>query len=223
MDAVFCICLNCQASGATQDYLGTVLALDNGVFRLGIAGLFIVAFRVCQGVFGVCPGHDSHLRALAADDGSSVLTCQAQTLKHQGDSRGALFHLHAAVGAGSGKQIGTGLRDDQIGSADLQAVVGIGGNRRIGECNLGSFIADGRSRSCAHGLNRRGHLACRRNRAAGQQTRRQKESNCHFLHFHNISLCFSQALNPQEISRFPLRQRMASSNCFSSSGLFSRS
>ena len=45
-DAVLAICLNIQRSRAAEHNLRAVLALDDGIFRVGAAGLIVVAFRI---------------------------------------------------------------------------------------------------------------------------------------------------------------------------------
>ena len=207
LDAVFAVRLNIQCSRAAEHGLRAVLTLDNGVFRIGIAGFVVVALRIRQRVFRPCGDFNGDLASLAADDGGGGFRGERQPVQHQRHAVCTLFHRHAAIGATAVEHIGAGIGDGQIRSVDLHAVCGSRRDLTVAELNFRA--ADG----CG--------ILFLVGGAAREQTQSKHQCKNDCCSFHNMSPCLPSAAMPQEISRFPLRQRIASSKFFSLSVSFS--
>ena len=224
LDAVLALCLNIQGARAAQKDLRTVLALDDGVFSVGVSGLAVIFRRIGQGVFRSVVDQNGHLGAFSADNGGSAVSGEVQSVQHQRNTGGALFHLYAAVRAAAGEQIGAGLRNGHGRAFRFNSPGGGGGDTGVRKCDACAIGNGDRGRSGGDGCGRAGSIGasgCGCGTAC-QQAECQYQRKNGFLKFHKISPCRSFAGMPQEISRFPLRHRMASSNCFSCSGAFSR-
>ena len=122
LDAVLAVRLHVQRSRAAEHGLRAVLALDDGVFCVGIAGFVVVALRIRQRVFRPCGDFNGDLASLAADDGGGGFRGERQPVQHQRHAVCTLFHRHAAIGATAVEHIGAGIGDGQIRSVDLHAV-----------------------------------------------------------------------------------------------------
>ena len=207
-DAVFAVRPEGQRPAAAKHHPGAVLALDNGVFRIGAAGFVIIGGGIGEGIFGSGCRFDGDLAALAAKDGGAVLTGEGQTVEHQRNAAHPLFHLHTAIGAAAGKQIGACTGDGQGGAVDGDTIRGGRRHLSVGKADFGAAGGGGGFRRVCG--------------AARRQDQGQKQCKYEMDFFHRISPCLYSAGRPQEISRLPLRQRMASSSSFSPAGSFSR-
>ena len=137
LDAVLAVGVDGQRAAAAQRHLRAVLALDDGVFRLGVVGIAVVIVfrRVGQAVGGAVRHHDDHLCGLAAEDGRGVGAGQRQSVQRQRHAGGALFDLNGAVGAGSRHHISACPVDGQGSAVDLIAGVAavLGGDAAVGK------------------------------------------------------------------------------------------
>jgi len=208
LDAVFAVRLHVQRSRTAEYDLRAILALDDGVFRVGIAGfVVVVALRIRQRVFRSCGGFNGDLASLAADDGGGGFRGERQPVQHKRHAVCTLFYRHAAIGAVAGEHVGAGGCDGQGRSINGHAAGGRGRELAVAELNFRA--ADG----CG--------ILFLVGGAAREQTQSKHQYKNDCCSFHNMSPCLPSAAMPQEISRFPLRQRIASSKFFSLSASFS--
>ena len=138
LDAVFAVGGDGQAAGAAQGHLGAVLALDDGVFRRFVVGIFVVVVvlsAVGQAVDGALRRDDGDLGGLIAGDGGGVGAGEGQTVQHQRHAGGALLHGNGAVGAGAGDGVGARAGDGEGRAVDLIAGVAavLGGDAAVGK------------------------------------------------------------------------------------------
>ena len=168
LDAVFAVCGDGERARAADRDLRAVLALDDGVLRVGVIGVVItvVGGGIREGVLRSLGGEDRHAARLAAGDGGGCAAREIQTTEHERHARDALFHLDGAVGAGAGEYIGTRLLDGEGRAVDGETALVRGGDAALGE-------DDGRPL--------RGALGCEGRRDRRQQ-HRQRQKHRRELH-----------------------------------------
>ena len=168
-DAVFAVGVDIQRAAAADRDLRAVLALDDGVFGVGVVKIVVVVilFGVGQGVDRAVGDHERDAGGFVAGDRSGRGGGQLQPVQHEGNARRALFDLDRAVGARAGEHIRPGGVDRQRRAADLVAgrLALRDGDPVVGE-DKGSRVAVVRSRGHGH--------------EAEQQRQREQKRECLF-------------------------------------------
>ena len=168
-DAVFAVGVDVQRAAAADRDLRAVLALEDGVFGVGVVGIVVVVilFGVGQGVDRAVGDHERDAGGLVAGDRSGRGGGQLQPVQHEGDARRALFDLDRAVGARAGEHIRPGGVDRQRRAADLIA-------GRLALRDGDPVVGEGKD-SRAAVVRSRGH-----GHEAEQQRQREQKRECLF-------------------------------------------